>query len=92
VAGDLSAATGREIEFVDVPSETATQGLIQAGLPAFVAEQVVAIFAQARRGLAEQVTATVETLTGRPATDFASFARAHASLFAPVAEAAPQSA
>jgi uncharacterized protein YbjT (DUF2867 family) len=81
VAGALSDATGREVEFVDLPDEAATRGLIQAGLPGFAAEQVVAIFAQARLGVAAQVTATVETLTGRPPRDVASFARDSASLF-----------
>jgi hypothetical protein len=31
------------------------------------------------------VTAAVESLTGRPARDFAAFARDHAGLFAPTA-------
>ncbi len=81
VAAALAEATGREVEFVDLPDEAATQGLIQAGLPAFAAEQVVAVFAQARLGVAAQVTATVETLTGRAPRDVASFARDSANLF-----------
>jgi uncharacterized protein YbjT (DUF2867 family) len=88
VAAALSAATARDVEFIDVPSEVAKLGMIQAGLPVFVAEQVGAIFAQARRGVAEQVTPTVESLTGRPPHDFASFARCHAPAFTPVAETA----
>jgi uncharacterized protein YbjT (DUF2867 family) len=81
VAGALSEATGREVEFVDLPDEAATQGLIQAGLTDFAARQVVGVFAQARLGVAAQVTATVETLTGRPPRDVAAFARDNASLF-----------
>ena len=67
VAAELSAATGREVEFVDVPDEGARQGMLQAGLPGFVAEAIVNVFAQARQGAAERVTATIESLTGRPA-------------------------
>ncbi|MEA2497068.1 MAG: hypothetical protein QOJ29_4979 [Thermoleophilaceae bacterium] len=85
VADELSAATGRTVEFIDVPDEAAKQGLIQAGLPGVVAEQVVKVFAMARQGVAEQVTATVRSLTGSPPRDFASFARDHARLFAPAA-------
>jgi uncharacterized protein YbjT (DUF2867 family) len=81
VARALSEATGREVEFVDLPDEAATQGLIQAGLPDFAARQVVGVFSQARLGVAAQVTATVETLTGRPPCDVAAFARDNASLF-----------
>ena len=84
VAAELSAATACGIEFVDVPDEDARQGMIQRGVPDFVAEQVVKAFAMLRQGAAEQVTATVESLTGSPARDFAAFARDHAQLFAPV--------
>lgn len=85
VAADLSAATARSVDFVDVPDEGAKQGMIQTGLPAFVADQIVKVFALARQGVAGQVTATVQSLTGTPPRPFASFARHHAALFAPVA-------
>jgi uncharacterized protein YbjT (DUF2867 family) len=88
VAAELSAATGREVEFIDVPDAAAKQAMIEAGVADFVAQQIVNIYAQARKGVAEQVTATVESLTGRPARSFATFARDHARLFAPVAQAA----
>jgi uncharacterized protein YbjT (DUF2867 family) len=88
IARDLSTATAREVEFVDVSDEVAEQALVQAGLPDFVAAQIVTIFALARQGMAEEVTATVESLTGRPPRTFAAFARDCAHLFAPVAEAA----
>jgi uncharacterized protein YbjT (DUF2867 family) len=81
VAEALAEATGREVEFIDLPDEAATHGLVQAGLPAFVAEQVVAVFAQARLGVAAQVTTTVEALTGRRPRDLSSFARDSASRF-----------
>jgi uncharacterized protein YbjT (DUF2867 family) len=85
VAAALSAATGGAVEFIAVPDEDAKQGLVGAGLPDFVAGQVVNVFAMARRGAAEQVTDTVASLTGRPPRDIASFARDHARLFTPAA-------
>ena len=54
VAAELSAATGRQVEFIDVPDEGAKQGLIEAGLPDFVAEQVVEVFAMLRLGAASR--------------------------------------
>ena len=84
VAAELSRATGRAVEYVDVDDADAERELLAAGLPGFVAEGVVALFAQLRRGVAEPVTATVESLTGRPARGFAGFARDHARAFAPV--------
>jgi uncharacterized protein YbjT (DUF2867 family) len=84
IAAELSAATGREVEFVDVPDEGARQGLIAAGLPEFVAEQLLTIFGQLRQGVAEQVTDGIYALTGSRPRSFADFARDHAHLFAPV--------
>src|SRR5919201_609118 len=54
IAAQLSSVTGREVEFVDVPDEGARQGLIAAGLPEFVAEQLITIFRQLREGGAGQ--------------------------------------
>jgi hypothetical protein len=62
--------------------------MVQSGLPVFVAEQLVNVFAMLRLRVAEQVTATFESLIGRPPRDFAAFARDHARLFAPVTEGA----
>ena len=88
VAAALAEATGRAVQFVDVADADAKQGLVQAGLPDAAAEQVVRVFAMARRGVAEEVTATVQSLTGRRARDIAAFARDHAGLFAPAAAGA----
>ena len=85
LAAELSAAIGREIRFIDVPDEDAKDQMIRAGLPEFTAGQIVRLFAMLCAGAAEQVTTTVESLTGRPPRDFASFASDHAELFAPAA-------
>jgi len=92
VARELSTATGRDVEYVDIPADEAERAMIQAGLPAFAAEQIATIFALARDGAAQTTTATVEALIGRRPHDFASFARDCAHLFAPVAETAGRSA
>jgi uncharacterized protein YbjT (DUF2867 family) len=85
VAAELSAATGREVEFIDIADDDARQAMVQAGTPDVIAAQVVNVFKMLRRGIAEQVTTTVQSLTGRPPRDFASFARDHAPLFTPAA-------
>jgi uncharacterized protein YbjT (DUF2867 family) len=81
VAAGLAEATGRQVEFVDVPDDGARQGLIDAGVPEFVAEQLVKIFAELRRGAAREVTDSVESLTGTRPRTFAEFARDHADHF-----------
>lgn len=85
VAAELSAATARHVEFIDLPDEHARQGMVQGGMPDAVAEQVVKVFAMLRQGMAGRVTDGVESLTGKPPRDFAAFARDHAFLFAPAA-------
>jgi len=82
-AVELSAAIGRPVEFVDVPDEGAKRGMLEAGMPEFVAEQIVKVYGMLRQGVAEQVTDTVETLTGTPPRRFAEFARDHSRLFEP---------
>ena len=88
VAAGLSAATRSRVEFVDVPGDAACQAMIGDGMPGFVAEQIVAMFARLRQGMATQVSPDVEALTGSAPRDFASFATDHARLFAPAAAAA----
>lgn len=81
VAAGLAAATGSTVEFVDVPGEAAREGMVGAGVPGFVAEQIVAMFGRLREGAGAPVSPDVERLTGRAPRDFASFARDHARLF-----------
>src|SRR5690349_21591 len=87
VAARLSAATRSRVEFVDISGDAAYQAMIGDGMPGFVAEQIIAMFARLRQGAAAQVSPDVETLTGSGPRDFAQFARDHARLFAPAATA-----
>ena len=88
VAAELSAATGRGVEFVHVSDDDARDAMIETGVPAFVADLIVAIFEMAWLYVNAEVTGMVESLTGRLPRDFAAFAREHAGVFAPIAEAA----
>ncbi len=81
VAACLSEATGRPVEFVDIPAEAARGAALEAGMPSWLADGLVAVFAALKAGAAEQVTDTVQALTGRPARTFADFARDRATLF-----------
>jgi uncharacterized protein YbjT (DUF2867 family) len=81
VAEKLSAATGRSIRFVAVPDDAARQALVEAGIPGFVAGQIVAVFGILRQGAQERTTDAVRALTGREPRTFLQFARVHASLF-----------
>ena len=81
VAEQLSAALGRPIEFVDVPDGAARDGMVQAGLPPWLADQLVILWQQLRGGAASTTTDVVRVLTGREPRSIAEFARDHAAAF-----------
>jgi uncharacterized protein YbjT (DUF2867 family) len=81
VTEELSAVAGRRVEFVAVPDEAARQGMIEQGMPKFVAGQIVAVFGFLRRGAQDRATGAVRELTGREPRGLSRFARDHAELF-----------
>jgi uncharacterized protein YbjT (DUF2867 family) len=81
MAEDLSAATGRAIQYVDVPDAAARQSLLEAGLPQVVADFVVGTFRTMRAGGMARTGDGVHVLGGRRPRPFADFARDHAALF-----------
>lgn len=81
VADDIAAVAGRPVGFVDLPPEAAGPALVQAGLPAFVADQIVAVFDALRSGAQATTTDTVTAITGRAPRSFADFACDHAAAF-----------
>ena len=83
VAEVLSAAAGRSVQFVPVPDEAALQALVEAGMPEFVAGQIVAVFGVLRQGAQDRTTDAVRAMTGRQPRGFAEFIHDHAGLFRP---------
>ena len=81
IAEELSAATGRPIEFVDMPDEAARAVFVEAGMPDWLVEHLIGVFGIIRQGALEQTTDTVRALTRREPRTFAVFAREHAGLF-----------
>ena len=56
--------------------------MAQAGMPAWLGDNLVTLFRLMRAGVMAQTTGTVETLTGRAPRSLAVFAREHAAVFA----------
>ena len=81
VAEELSTVAGRPIPFIAVPDEAARQSLIGAGIPEFVAGQLVTLFGLLRQGAYERSTDAVSVLTGRAPRTLAGFVRDHAEPF-----------
>ena len=81
VAQKLSAVTGKQIRYVNVAPEDARRAQLAAGVPPFLADALVELFAERRKGKEATVSPVVPTLLGRPATSFDAFARRHAAIF-----------
>lgn len=78
-AAELSAATGREIVYLPVTPQEYVIGAIDAGVPPEEAEMLGELFTQIFDGRSESLTDGVNEALGRPARDFADFAKATAA-------------
>ncbi len=81
VAEILSEDTGREINYVDLPTERFKEALIGAGLPEWSADALVDLQQFYRAGKASEVTGEVEQLLGRRPISFEQFSRDYAQAF-----------
>jgi uncharacterized protein YbjT (DUF2867 family) len=81
MAQKLSAASGRQIKYVDIPAEAYKEGAVAAGIPDWYAELLLNLYAFYEQGRAQQVSNDVERVTGRKARSFDDFARDHAQAF-----------
>lgn len=75
IAKDLSAATGREIAFVDVPHDAFLGELTKSGAPKDVVWMLDYLFSTVLDGRNAYLTDGVERALGRAPKDFADYAR-----------------
>jgi uncharacterized protein YbjT (DUF2867 family) len=78
-AADISAASGRDVRYVPVSAGDYAAAAVGYGGPAEEVGALTELFAQVLDGRNESVTHDVTRVLGRPATDFADFARAAAA-------------
>lgn len=81
IAAALSEATGRGVEFVDIPGDAMREALLGMGVPPWQTEGLVEDYAHYHRGEAADAASGVLDATGRPLRRFAEFARDHATAF-----------
>lgn len=81
IAGELSRAAGRTVEFVNIPDEAARQTFIQMGIPGWLIAHFDHLFPLLRSGVVAHPTDTVRAVTGRDPRSFATWARDHAAAF-----------
>jgi len=89
VAAQLSEVSGRPVQFMPVPDAAALEGLGRAGLPDWLAGNIVAVFGMLRDDPSAQVTDAVPALAGRQPRHLAEFLADHAALFAPPGQGEP---
>jgi uncharacterized protein YbjT (DUF2867 family) len=80
IAAALTAATGREVEFIDVPPAAFAEQL-RGVLPDWQLDGLVEDYAHYARGEAAEVSPAVPEVTGRPARDLAGFVREYSGAF-----------
>ncbi len=78
-AATLGRATGRAIAYVDVPEAAARAAMLEASVPAWMADAMLELHAIDKAGYATVVTDDVARLTGTPPRSFAEFAAANAA-------------
>jgi uncharacterized protein YbjT (DUF2867 family) len=81
IAGWLSDATGRRVDYVDVPDDAAQQGMVASGMPTMLAAEIVAFFGTMRAGSMSRVHNDLPLLTGRAPRTVQAYVREHAALF-----------
>ncbi|RNI26334.1 SDR family oxidoreductase [Rufibacter latericius] len=81
VAEALSKATGRTIQYMDVPEEAARNGMQQQGLPAWMVDSLMELSALTRAGYTSGVTNDVQEIIGRSPFTFEEFAHTFRECF-----------
>ncbi|KQS34043.1 SDR family oxidoreductase [Dyadobacter sp. Leaf189] len=82
MAAQLSEAAGRNIRFVDIPSEALRDMLRHVGLPDWQAEGLIEDYAHYKRGEAASIETGVREATGQEPRSFNAFAADYTALFA----------
>jgi uncharacterized protein YbjT (DUF2867 family) len=81
VAERLSAATGHQVRYVDLPPEAFGQALAGAGLPGWLVDGLIEANTMLAAGQGATVTDEAAKVTGRPPRTFAQFAADHRVAF-----------
>ena len=81
VAEKISAAIGKPVRYVDVPTAESRAAMLGAGMPKWLADDLVTIQVDTASGLLAAVSGDVEAVLGRSPRGFDDFARDYAEAF-----------
>jgi uncharacterized protein YbjT (DUF2867 family) len=77
----IGKAIGKPVRYVDLAPEVMEKNLVEAGIPAWFAKQLVLLLGFFRSGAAAEVTPTIQEITRRPARTLEDFVRDHVAAF-----------
>ncbi|GEO03089.1 NAD(P)-dependent oxidoreductase [Adhaeribacter aerolatus] len=83
VAHAITVATNRLIAYVDVPEEAATATMLQHHVPGWMVNAIVELNGVYKAGYAQNITDTIEKLTGRQPRSIVDFAQDYSQHFQP---------
>jgi len=81
LATAIGGAIGKPVKYVDVPPAAARQAMVGMGLPDWLADGLVALYADFAAGKAAAVSTATTAITKKPARTVEQFAKAHAAAF-----------
>jgi hypothetical protein len=81
MADEISRAIGKKVSYVHVPPEYARKQMLASGVPRWLAEDMLTLFAACREGYGADVSTAVKDVTGQRARSFREFARDYAAVF-----------
>ena len=81
IADILTRVVGKPVAFIPVPDDAARGAMVGAGLPEWLAGNLVTLFRLLRGGAGAEVTDTFQRVVGRAPRTFAEWATDHASAF-----------
>lgn len=84
----IAKASGENLRYVDTPPDEARNGMLAGGIPEWLTDALLELYAWARGGKMAEVRNTVEQLTGRKPHNFARFSRDYVRRFKGAARAA----
>lgn len=81
IAKQLSTLLGREITYIPLSNEAALKGMLDSGMPEWNAKALAELYSAFATGNYAETNGNIQKITGKPATDFATWASDNRSAF-----------
>jgi uncharacterized protein YbjT (DUF2867 family) len=81
LAKSLTAAIGKDVSYVDIPSDAARKSFTEWGLPDWMNDVLIELYGWYTEDKGSRITGDAKTLLGRDPISFGQFAKDHAAAF-----------